>query len=390
MKLVGPKMWLLPFLLAVTPLMLYLSWSNTTFGFKKDKPLVFSGTIETREIRVGSKAGGRVLEVLVQEGQEVQAGSALVRFDVAELQTQLKQAQSRVDQQQARLLMLERGARPEEKAQAHAVTEAARANLEAVRNGPRPEEIAQARAAVAASQAEVVNAEIEYRRAEGLRETGDIPKQQYDAAKYRLDNTRARLDADKHRLDLLLNGSREEDIRAAQERLKQAQESERLILAGPRSEEIADARAQLAEARARSEQIKVQLAEETVVAPANAVVEIVSVRPGDLLTPNQPVARLLEKDQIWVRIYIPEPQLGLVKVGQPAMIKVDTFDKETFDGVIEQINSQGEFTPRNIQSRDERNHQVFGVKVRIDNRNGKLKSGMAAEVTIGKMMRDEG
>jgi HlyD family secretion protein len=384
MKKVDPKFWFLPFLFAVIPIFFYLSCSNTRFGFKKDKPLVFSGTIETREIHVGSKAGGRVLEVLVREGDEVQTGSVLVRFDVAELQTQLKQANARVEQQQARLLMLERGARPEEKAQARAVTETARANLEAVRNGPRPEEIAQGQAAVAASQAEVANAEIEYRRAERLRETGDIPKQQFDAAKLRFDNTRARLEADQHRLNLLLKGNREEDIRAAEERLKQAQEAERLILAGPRSEEIANARAQLAEARARSEQIKVQLAEETVIAPANALVEIVSVRPGDLLTPNQPVARLLEKDQIWVRIYIPEPQLGLVKVGQPAKIKVDSFDQETFDGVIEQINSQGEFTPRNIQSRDERNHQVFGVKVRIDNQSGKLKSGMAADVTIGK------
>jgi HlyD family secretion protein len=383
-KMVDPKLWLLPLLLLVTPLFLYLGCSNTRFGFRKENPLIFSGTIETREIRVGSKAGGRVLAVLVQEGQEVSAGTDLVRFDVAELQTQANQAQARIEQQQARLLMLERGSRPEEKAQAHAVTEAARATLDALRNGPRPEEIAQARAAVAAAKAEAENAEIEYRRAERLRETGDIPKQQFDAAKSRFDNARARHDAEQHRLDMLLNGSREEDIRAAQERLKQAQEAERLVLAGPRPEEIADARAQLAEARARSEQIKVQLAEETVKAPANALVEVVSVRPGDLLTPNQPVARLLEKDQIWVRIYIPEPQLGLVKVGQPAKIKVDTFDKETFDGVIEQINAQGEFTPRNIQSRDERNHQVFGVKVRIDNRSGKLKSGMAAEVTIGR------
>jgi len=117
-------------------------------------------------------------------------------------------------------------------------------------------------------------------------------------------------------------------------------------------------------------------------APANSVVEVVSVRPGDLLTPNQPVARLLEKDQIWVRIYIPEPQLGLVKVGQPAKIAVDTFPKAAFAGVIEQINSEGEFTPRNIQSRDERANQVFGVKVRIDNREGKLKPGMSADVTI--------
>jgi HlyD family secretion protein len=355
---------------------------NTGLIFKQDGDLVFSGTIETREIRVGSKVGGRVQEVLVVEGQEVKTGQPLVKFDMAELQTQLSQAQARVEQQRARLERLERGARPEEKAQARAATETARATLEAVRNGPRPEEIAQARASVAAARAEVNSAEAEYKRMERLRETGDISRQDFDAAKFRFDNMCARLEAEKERLALLLSGSRKEDIRAAEERFNQAQEAERLVLAGPRTEEIADARAQLSEASGRVEQIKIQLDEGEVDAPANSLVEVISVRPGDLLTPNQPVARLLERDQIWVRIYIPEPQLGLVKVGQRAKILVDTFPNVPFAGVIEQINSEGEFTPRNIQSRDERAHQVFGVKVRLDNREGKLKPGMAADVAI--------
>lgn len=360
----------------------HLGCGNTGLIFKKKDDLIFSGTIETREIRVGSKVGGRVLEVMVVEGQEVKTGQPLVKFDMAEVKTQLSQAQARVDQQRARLLRLERGARPEEKAQARAATETARATLEAVRNGPRPEEIAQARASVEAARADANSAEAEFKRMERLRETGDISKQEFDAAKFRYDNLRARQESEKERLRLLLSGSRKEDIRAAEERLNQAQEAENLVIAGPRSEEIADARAQLNEATARVEQIKVQLAEGEVDAPANSIVEVVSVRPGDLLTPNQPVAKLLERDQIWVRIYVPEPQLGLVKVGQRAKIVVDTFPKEPFDGSIEQINSEGEFTPRNIQSRDERAHQVFGVKVRIDNREGKLKPGMAADVTI--------
>jgi multidrug resistance efflux pump len=362
----------------------YAGCGNTSFGFKKENSLVFFGTIETQDIRVGSKVGGRIQEVLVKEGQEVQTGQPLVRFDMAELQAQLAQAQARVEQQRATLAKLERGARPEEKAQARAATETARANFAAVRNWPRPEEVAQARAALAAADAEVKSAEVAYQRAERLRETGDISKQDYDDAKFRYDNVRARRLAQKDQLDLLLNGSRPEDIKAAEERFKQAQEAEKLVLAGARAEDISAARAQLTEAQARIEQIKVQLAEGQVVAPANAVIEVLPVRPGDLLTPNQTVAQLLEKDQIWVRIYVPEPQLGLTKIGQGAKIKVDTFRDRTFNGTIEQINSQGEFTPRNIQSRDERNHQVFGVKVRIDNREGILKSGMAAEVSLEK------
>lgn len=353
-------------------------------GFGKKEDTVFSGTIETREIRVGSKVGGRIETVLVEEGQEVTAGQPLVKFDIAELQAQKAQAEARVEQQQARLERLLRGARPEEKAQASAATATAQATLESIKTWPRPEEVEQARASVAAAEADLNNATVAFQRTERLRASGDISQQEFDSAKFRLENVRARRDAEKKRLDLLLNGSRKEDIRAAEERFRQAQQAEKLVLAGPRAEEIADARAQLAEAQARLEQINVQLTEGEVKASAAATVEVLSVRPGDLLTPNQTVARLLEKDQIYVRVYIPEPQLGLIKVGQKAKIKVDTFSDRLFDGVIDQINSQGEFTPRNVQSRDERNHQVFGVKVRIDNREGKLKPGMAADVTLEK------
>ncbi len=362
----------------------YISCANGGFGFRKEDPLLFSGTIETREIHVGSKVGGRITEALVQEGQEIQAGQTIARFDIADVEARRLQAEARIAQQQARLERLERGARPEEKAQARAATETARANLEAIRNWPRREEIEQARASLAAAEADLNDAEVSFQRASRLYSTGDASKQELDSARFRSDNARARRDAEKKRLDLLLNGSRKEDIRAAEERFRQAQEAERLVFAGPRAEEIADARAQLAEAEARLQEIKVQIAEGEVKSPANAVVEVLPVRPGDLVAPNQTIARLLEKDQIYIRVYVPEPQLGLIKVGQKARIKVDSFPDRAFDGVIEQINTQGEFTPRNVQSRNERNHLVFGVKVRIDNREGLLKPGMAADVTIEK------
>src|SRR5262245_45849760 len=142
----------------------YISCANGGFGFRKEDPLLFSGTIETREIRVGSKVGGRVTEVLVLEGQETHAGQTIVRFDVAGVEAQRLQAEARIAQQQARLERLERGARPEEKAQARAATETAHANLEAVRNWPRPEEIEQARASLAAAEADLNNAEVSFQR----------------------------------------------------------------------------------------------------------------------------------------------------------------------------------------------------------------------------------
>ena len=118
------------------------------------------------------------------------------------------------------------------------------------------------------------------------------------------------------------------------------------------------------------------------VAPADAIVEVLDVRPGDLIAPNTPIATLLEQGQIYVRIYIPETQIGLVKVGQKAEIRVDSFPKKVFDGEVEQINQQAEFLPRNVQTREERVHQVFGVKVRINDPSGQVLAGMAADVKL--------
>src|SRR5262249_29557647 len=274
-RLVGRNMikWVLLVVLA-SAATFYISCANGGFGFRREDPLLFSGTIETREIRVGSKLGGRVTEVLALEGQETQAGQTIVRFDVAGVEAQRLQAEAKIGQQQARLERLERGARPEEKAQASAATETARANLEAVRNWPRPEEIEQARASLAAAEADLNNADVSFQRARKLYSTDDASRQELDEAKFRLDNARAKRDAEKKRLDLLLNGSRKEDIRAAEERFRQAQEAERLVIAGPRAEEIADARAQLAEAKAKLEEIKVQIAEGEVKSPANSIVEV--------------------------------------------------------------------------------------------------------------------
>ncbi|NDD64486.1 MAG: HlyD family efflux transporter periplasmic adaptor subunit [Acidobacteria bacterium] len=372
--------------LVALPLLLVLTscgeGSLTLATFENRDEQVFSGTIEQQEIRVGSKAGGRVREVLVREGERVEPGQPLVSFDTAELETLVLQAEARVRQQSARLARLEKGPRSEERAQARANSAAARAGLDAVRNWPRAEERAQAESAVAASEAELGQAQAVYDRIRRLQGTGDVSRQDFDAARFRLDQATARAAVERQRLELLRKGSRVEEISQAEERYRLASAAERLVLAGARSEEVADARAQLAEARARLEQVRLQRQEGTVIAPSRARIEVLPVRPGDLLAPNQVVARLLEEDRVWVRIYVPEPRLGLIAVGQRAEIRIDTFTDRTFAGSIEQINSQGEFTPRNIQSRDERNHQVFGVKIRIDNRDGVLKSGMAAEVRV--------
>ena len=119
-------------------------------------------------------------------------------------------------------------------------------------------------------------------------------------------------------------------------------------------------------------------------APADAFVEVLRVRPGDLINPNAPVATLVELNRLWVRVYMPEPELGYAQLGKEVTIKVDTYKNESFKGTIEQIASRGEFTPRNVQTRSEREHQVFALRVRVDNSSHKLRAGMAADVSIMK------
>jgi multidrug resistance efflux pump len=117
-------------------------------------------------------------------------------------------------------------------------------------------------------------------------------------------------------------------------------------------------------------------------APADTVAEVIDIRPGDLIAPDSPIATLLEPDQLYVKVYVPETKLGMVSLGKSVEIGVDSFPNKTFQGTIEQIATQGEFTPRNIQTREDRVHEVFAMKVRIENREGILRAGMAADVVI--------
>jgi multidrug resistance efflux pump len=145
-----------------------------------------------------------------------------------------------------------------------------------------------------------------------------------------------------------------------------------LLLAGTRPERIAQARAELAT-------IDAQLAEMQLVAPSNCVLEVLSVKIGDVLAPNQEAATLVLSDYIWVRVYVPETWLGYIKIGETMNVRVDSFPDKDFKGEVEQISRAAEFTPRNVQTTAERIKQVYGVKVRLDAKTD-LRPGMAADV----------
>lgn len=327
-----------------------------------------SGTVEARNIRVGSKVGGRILEVRVREGDQVEAGHVLVTFDDQELLAALEQARANLEK-------MERGYRPEEIAEARAAAARARAEWEEAKNGYRREQVEQAKADVGRARADAVNAERTYKRAAGLAAEGVFSRQQRDDAEAAWEMAAARLEAAEQRSRELERGYRVETVAAAEARYHQAEAVRERLERGFREEDIAVARAQLRDAEARYR-------ERQVVAPTAASVEVLDVRPGDLIPPNTPIATLLERDQLYVRIYVPETRIGHVRVGQRAETRVDSFPGKVFGGLVEQINQKAEFLPRNVQTKAERAHQVFGVKVRLGESGGRLRAGMAADVKL--------
>jgi HlyD family secretion protein len=284
------------------------------FPRKTSSPPTVSGTIETDEVHVASRYGGRVEQTFAREGNSLTNGQLIVELEAAELRTQREQA---------------------------------KAFLAELIAGARPEEITAAKHDWEALVAELDFARVEAQRARELFEQKTIAETDRDRAVSRAATLEKSVAAAKSRYDLLL--------------------------AGTRPERIAQAKARLAE-------IDTQLSEMRIVAPTNCVLEVLSVKVGDVLAPNREVATLLLSDHLWVRVYVPEPWLGHIKVDQSVNVRVDSFPGKDFEGRVEQIGRAAEFTPRNVQTVGERVKQVFGVKVRLDNAEGHLRAGMAADV----------
>ena len=351
------------------------------FGHRPEV-LRLPGIVEIQEVRLGSKVGGRVREILVEEGQLVSPGEKLVIFDVPEVQAQLEQAQAKLAAAIADWEKAEAGPRPEEKRAAKATAEAAKARYERMLAGWRIEEKEQARSDAASAEADLKQAREDFTRTAELYQRRSVARADYEAALAGRDRARGRYNSAKARYDMMELGNRKEDKETARAEWKQAEWQWKLLEAGTRIEDKAAAKARLDELKARVEELKVNLRERTVYAPERAVVEVLSVRPGDLVLPNTPVVRVLRAKDLWVKVYVPETELGKVRLNQEVDVSIDAYPRMRFRGRVMQVASISEFTPRNVQSADERRLQVFGVKVRVDDAQGIFKAGMAAEVVI--------
>jgi multidrug resistance efflux pump len=274
------------------------------------------------------------------------------------------------------------GPRREEKEAAKAAVLAARARLERLEKGNRDEEKRHAASEYNAALADEQLAREEHDRAARLRRVGASSGTDYDTSRATLLRMRGRLAAAKAKHDLIQAGFRVEDVQEARAELRRLEAQSQLLENGTRPEEIAGAAARLAEAKARLAELNANLAEAVVRAAEPCVVEIVGVRKGDLVLANQPVLRVLRKADLWVKTYVPETDLGKVRLGQVVEVTIDSYPGKRFAGKVIQIGSESEFTPRNVQTVDERRHQMFGIRVQIADSQGVFKSGMAAEVHL--------
>ena len=297
-----------------------------------------SGNIEVTDAEVSFKIPGRVEKRNVDEGQMVRAGDVIATLDSADLiqQTEVRRA--------------ELGA-----------ADAALAELEA---GSRPQEIAVAAAAADSARAEAARLEIDLRRAEDLFKTNVISIQEFQAA--------------------------EAAYKVAAARLKEAEEQFKLVKEGPRKEEIDQARARVQQARQSLALPETQLSSATVRSPLTGVVLSKNIEPGEYVVPGTPVVTVADLQDIWLRAYIDETDLGRVKLSQPVRVTTDTYPDKVYDGRISFIASESEFTPKSVQTQRERVKLVYRVKIQIANPLMELKPGMPAdaEILLHQEMRD--
>ena len=288
-----------------------------------------SGHIEATEVRLASKVGGRLLEAPLEEGAEVTAGDLVARFDTIDAEHRL--------------------------AQARAQAEAADARLRLLLAGTRAEDLRRAEDQMAQAQAELDAARRDLDRLEGLAQRGTATEKSRDDAATRKEVAERAVAAARSQLDKLV--------------------------AGPRRQEIEAARAQRAAAEAAVASVEQQIVDATVTAPGDGMVTARVAEPGEVLPPGATIAVMTDLARPWLTVWVDEPNLAKISLGQVVKVNVDGIDR-SFEGSVSFISPVAEFTPKNVQTPDERAKLVFRVKIRLDNTDGIFKPGMPADASF--------
>jgi HlyD family secretion protein len=323
---------------AVAALVLVL-WLGVFRDGGRLEELTASGTVEATEARLGFQATGRVDSIAVREGDRVRAGDVLAFLDRTEAMARLDQARAQV--------------------------EAARSGLQEMERGARPEEMAQARAGRDIAEQQLADARRNLERTSNLFEGGAVSEENYEKAQVAFDVARGRYE--------------------------QAGAQLELIEAGPRAERIEAQRAQLRQAEAGLRVAKSMLTNMTITAPHGGVVTVRHREPGETVPAGSPILTIMNPDDRWVRIFVREDRIGAVRVGTAASITADTWPERSYEGRVTFIAAEAEFTPKNVQTTEERVKLVYAVKVSISgDPDLDLKPGMPADVRLDLAGKGDG
>ncbi len=344
----------------------------------RKEPLRVSGILEADEIRLGSRVGGRVAKVHVQEGDSVKAGDALVELEPYDLLHRETEAAARVAEFQAELDRLEFGYRKEEIAQAKAKVDHWQARLDSLdpQQGPRKKEIeaAEARLQVALAQKEL--AEQAFERKRGLHAQNAASDAELEKATEDLKVATNQFVVRDRELQLLIQGT-EFDLQQARAQLREAEAAWELMNNGFRKEDVQKAKAALETAQAELAAVRAQRDELIIRAPSEATVEAIELQPGDMVAAGAPVLSLVDRGHLWVRAYVPGALD--VQVDQRVYVVIDGQSDPPFPARVVFRARQAEFTPSNVQTVEERTKQVFRIKVALEPQQN-LWPGMTAEV----------
>jgi HlyD family secretion protein len=349
---------------------------------REPAPVAVTGVIEAVQVDIAARITGRIVELPVRQGESVERGQLLVRLDPTELAAEVRRADAAVQMAAAQLRDLRAGARSQEIEEAEARLTRAEAQLRDLQAGARPQEIEQARAGVNNAAATRVMTEREFARVRDLFSRELVAAQDVDRARQAFEVAQANERAARERLALAEAGPRPHEVEAARAEVRAARERVALLRAGPRPDAVAAAEAQLAEARAAAALARARLAETTIVAPVSGLVLRKNAERGETATPGLPLLTLMDPTDMWLRAYVSETDVGRVRVGQRAVIRVDAYPERGFDATVSEVGSRAEFTPRNVQTKKERVNLVFRVRLAVRDGEGILKPGMPADAEL--------
>lgn len=340
-----------------------------------------SGFVEADEIRLGSRVGGRVRAVYVEEGESVVQGQVLVELEPFDLLEREREALSKLMVLDAAYRRLVGGLRPAEVAQAKAQHDQFKARLDLLKAGPREQEIDIARGRLRVAEVELKLAERNYQRRTDLSQSNVIAREELDEASEQLEAAQAWVAVRQEELELLELGARDEEKREAAARVEEAWQAWQLAESGYQAEVIEEAKAARDAAEAALAAIREQQNELAIKSPIAGVVEALDLQKGDLVPAGAPVLSVVYESELWVRAYVPQNRFRL-RVGQELSVTVDSFGDERFRGELTFISRQAEFTPSNVQTPEERSKQVFRVKVKLKEGLKRLRPGMTADVWL--------